>query len=162
MITIDDLNNVPMFQGLGEDALKKVLPLAVLEKYNTDDVIYEPDAPADNFYIVRSGKALLEGDINENITVSLAALKPGYLFGWYALVPSNNHSMRARATEPTEVIAIPGDSLRQLMDENHDFGYRLMNRLYMLIKMRLDRRSEQFMKILARHPDLTMGASEDE
>lgn len=155
MITLSDLKNVPMLQGLGDEALEKMLPLAKLENYKADEVIYESDAPADDFYILRSGKALLEGDISDDVTISLASLKPGYLFGWYALVPSYSHTMRARATEPTEVIAFPGDGLRALMDENHDLGYRLMNRLFMLVRRRLDYRSEQFMKILSRHPDLS-------
>ncbi|NJB67118.1 CRP-like cAMP-binding protein [Desulfobaculum xiamenense] len=160
MITLNDLKSVPMLQGLGDEALKKMLPLAHIETYAEDQIIYETNSHAENFYIVRSGKALLEGDLNEDVTVSLAALKPGYLFGWYALLPNSNHTMRARATESSEIIVIPGDGLRMLMDEDHDFGYRLMNRLYMLLKIRLDHRSEQFMKILARHPDLTSGTED--
>ncbi|SKA73200.1 Crp/Fnr family transcriptional regulator [Desulfobaculum bizertense] len=157
MITLDELKKFQMFEGLENDVLQKIIDMATVKTYKAEELIYRSEAEADNFFIVYSGKALLEGAVSDNITVSYSALKPGYVFGWYSLVPSTHHFSSARATEESQIIEIPGDSLRMLMDENQSFGYKFMNRMYMLLKMRLDRRSEQLVKILARHPDLQTG-----
>lgn len=154
MISIDDLKNIPLLQGLPEQVFEKLQPIATIQTVKEGEVVYEADAAADSLYAVKSGKVVMEADLFEGTSVALASIKPGYLFGWYGMFPSSSHSMRAVAVANSDLIVFPGDEIRMLMDEDHDFGYQFMNKMFMLMKLRLDRRTGQFLKILAKHPDL--------
>jgi len=157
MITTDDLKNVPVLQGLSNKVFVKLEEIAHLQDIAEGEVIYAADTTAENVYIVKTGKVVLEADLNPGASVALASIKPGYLFGWYGMVPSTTHSMRARVVADGELIVLPGDELRMIMDEDHDFGYQFMNKMYLLIKQRLDRRTDQLIKVLGKHPDLLFG-----
>ncbi|WP_461210561.1 Crp/Fnr family transcriptional regulator [Desulfocurvus sp. DL9XJH121] len=154
MITIDDLKNVPLLQGFSDAIYEKLLTIARAQTLQEDETVYEAQEEANDLYIVKFGKIILEADVSDTVTVSLASIKPGYLFGWYGMLPASVQTMRAKATETSDVIVLPGDELRMLMDEDHDFGYQFMNKMYMLMKIRMDRRTNQFLSVLERHPDL--------
>lgn len=154
MITLSDLRAVPSFKTLTDEMLQLLLRLATVHRFEEGEIVYEQGTEAVNFHIMRNGKALLEVDLTSQISVTLASLKPGYLFGMYALTPNSRHAMRAVCSEPSDILTIPGVSLIEAMDRNHDFGYAMMGILFRLLKSRLDRRTEQFLKILGRHPDL--------
>lgn len=155
MITIDDLKNIPLLQGLSDEVYAKLLKFASKKTVHDEEIIYEADDHANDLYIVKNGKVILEADLSDVLTVSLASIKPGYLFGWYGMLPSSAQIMRAKATEESDIIVLDGAELRMLMDEDHDFGYQFLNRMFMLMKIRLDRRTNQFLSVLKRHPDLS-------
>lgn len=154
MITIDDLKNVPLLQGLPDSVFERLFKIADAKSLKDGEILYEAQDQANDLYMVKNGKIVLEADISDTVTVSLASIKPGYLFGWYGMFPASVQTMRAKAAEETDVIVLPGDELRMLMDEDHDFGYQFMNKMFMLMKIRLDRRTNQFLSVLTRHPDL--------
>jgi len=154
MTSIDDLKHIPLLQGLPAQVFEKLQKITTIQSVKEGEVLYEADAAADSLYAVKSGKVIMEADLMEDTSVTLASIKPGYLFGWYGMFPSSNHSMRAVAAADSDIIVFPGDELRMLMDEDHDFGYQFMNKMFMLMKIRLDHRTDQFLKILTKHPDL--------
>ena len=154
MVTIDDLKSVPLMQGLSEEVYAKLLNIASSKSVHDGEVLYETHDHADDLYIVKNGKVVLEADVSETVTVSLASIKPGYLFGWYGMLPASVQIMRAKAAEETDVIVLDGAELRMLMDDDHDFGYQFLNKMFLLMKIRLDRRTNQFLSVLSRHPDL--------
>lgn len=154
MISIDDLKNVPLLQGLPNQVFEKLSKIARIQSVKDGEIVYDAEQEAENLYMVKNGKVILESDLMEGTAVTLASIKPGYIFGWYGMIPSSHHSMRAVAAADSDLIVIPGYELRMLMDEDHDFGYQFMNKIFMLMKLRLDRRTGQFLKILAKHPDL--------
>lgn len=154
MITIEDLKNVPLLQGLSDAVYDKLAKIGRLETRKEDEVIYEVKEDAKDLYIVKFGKVILEADVSDKVTVSMAGIKPGYLFGWYGMMPQSVQTMRAVAVETSDIIVLPGDELRMLMDKDHDFGYQFMNKMFTLMKIRLDRRTNQFLSVMGRHPDL--------
>ncbi|MFW6323465.1 MAG: Crp/Fnr family transcriptional regulator [Desulfovibrionales bacterium] len=160
MVVVQDLKNVPLFRDADEGILEEILPLIRLETFQEGEVIYEENSVAENFYILRAGKALLEADLTPDISVSLASIKPGYVFGLYSLIPNSVHSMRAICSEESDVLTIPGEDLRKVLQDNHAFGYEFMSALFMLLKIRLDRRTSQFIRVLQRHPDLNIPLEE--
>jgi toluene monooxygenase system ferredoxin subunit len=61
-------------------------------------------------------------------------LKRGEVFGWAALVESaHTRIATARAITPCTVLAVSGEQLTIMMDEDHSLGYRLMRQLNELI-----------------------------
>lgn len=153
MVSITDLKNIPLLTGQSDAILTKLATMATLETYEEGNSIYPAGAVSENLYFIKNGKAVLEAELAEGVSVSLLSLKPGYAFGWHSLFDEPENSA-AVSVDTTDVIALPGDELRQLMDEDHDFGYQMMNRLVMLLKNRLDYRTDQFLRTLTRHPEL--------
>ena len=117
-------------------------------------IIYEERQKADDFYMLLKGKVLLEVEAAEAINISLGSIKPGYSFGWSALLPASSHTSYAICVEPCEVITIPGDKLLNAFENDHTMGYRVMEGVVSILKRRLERRTDQFLKTLRTHPDI--------
>lgn len=156
MVTLDDLKRIPLLEGISDATLEKMLIFTKVQSYEDGDIIFEENEEALNFYFIKTGKAILESDLTEDISVSLASIKPSYALGFYALTPGSTYNSRALCTEPSDVLVMPGEDVRELMEQDHTFGYILMSRMFRLMKRRVDKRTTQFLKILQRHPDLKL------
>lgn len=154
MITPSQLKNILIFQDLDLEQLEMILPLVEEAEYNARDVIYRKGQPAQNLYCLLEGKAVLEDDISPLASISLSALKPGYVFGWYSLLPSGTYSYTPVCTDPCRVLIIPREKLLKVLDDNPDMGYLIMRRTFEILKLRLDHRTSQFISMLSMHPDL--------
>jgi len=158
MITKDDLKSLlGQTFDLTDAHVEALLPLAQEREAANDEILYRQGEPAEHFYLLVEGKVILEAELAPGVTASLNSIKPGYVFGWSALV-GGNHDLQARAVEVSDLVAFEKDSLIALMDKDHDLGYRIIQAILRLIKNRLDTRSAQFLRILARHPDLQLGS----
>ncbi len=104
--------------------------------------------------MLKAGKILLEVDMSETISVSLGVVKAGFCFGWSALFPGSRYTSTAICSEPCEVMSIPGEGFLSLMEKDHSMGYRVMEMIASILKSRLERRTEQFLKAIQNHPDL--------
>jgi CRP-like cAMP-binding protein len=156
MITPEDLKNVPRLADLTEAMRGRLAAIAAARSFNADEVMYERGQAARFLHILKRGKAVLESDLTPKVSVSIVSLKPGYIFGRSALIPGATHVLRAVSTETSDVILLPGDEVRALMDQDNALGYIFMRAMFQLLHDRLNHRTEQFLKILARHPDLQL------
>ena len=106
------------------------------------------------FYMLNEGKAVLEVDVSETISVSMGAIKTGFSFGWSALFPGSHYTATAVCVEPTEVISISGTDFLRLMDQDHDNGYEIKGKITAILRRRLARRTGQFLRAIEHHPDI--------
>jgi CRP-like cAMP-binding protein len=70
------------------------------------------------------------------------------------LEPYSRYTSDAICTETSELFAINGEELNNLLDDDHDMGYMLCRRLIRVISRRLRHRTEQFVRIIKQHPDI--------
>lgn len=52
------------------------------------------------------------------------------------------------------VLIMPGQNVPDLTKKDHSMGYRMMQIIASILKSRLSRRSEQFLKAIKNHPDI--------
>jgi CRP-like cAMP-binding protein len=154
MATIEELKRIYLLSHLSNEMLEKIIPEVRLLQFREKEVVFKVGQTAEYFYMLKGGKILLEVQLLKGITISLGSLKSGYSFGWSALVSGSAHASSASCLEPCEVLAIPGDKLRSLLEENHTMGYRIMEFTAKVLKNRLERRTEQLLKVLSKHPDM--------
>lgn len=154
MVSFDELKKIRLLENLNDSMLGKMLPFTQMHLFGDRAVIFEEGQHAENFYMLMKGKVVLEVEASESIMFSLESIKPGYSFGWSALVRGSSYSSHAICVEPSEVMAIPGSRFMQLLEENHSMGYRVMQGIITILKKRLERRTEQFLKSLRTHPDI--------
>jgi CRP-like cAMP-binding protein len=133
---------------------EKMRRIIELRQFKEGEIVYEEGDRAENFYMLKRGKILLEVEVSKQIIISLGSIKSGYLFGWSALIPGSAHTNYAVCTEPCDVLVTPGAKFLNLLKTDHTMGYRIMERVMEILKKRLDRRTGQFLKVMSKHPDI--------
>ena len=154
MVSLEELKKISVLDNLSRPMLQKLQPLAQLSIFGEHHVIFETGQDADYFYMLLKGKLILEVEATETIMISLESIKAGQSFGWSALFPGSKYRALALCVEPCETMAVRGSDFLELCERDHELGYRFMNRVADILGRRVVRRSEQFLKVMSRHPDL--------
>ncbi len=152
MITLDDLR-IPIFSEIDDASLKKLRDIADVKEYEDGEVVYTRDDPAEYFFIVLSGEAVLEYKLSDEVQVIFSSISPGYCFGWTALSDTPRHAS-ARNRGASRYVVIPAKALRTLLDEDHDLGYHVYRAFAKIALDQLFIRTDQFINMLSHHPDL--------
>lgn len=154
MVSIEDLKKIRLFEDLTDQMLEQLLPMVQSESLEERQVIYEAGDTANRFYSLKRGKVLLEAELAPTIIISVGAIKPGYSFGWSALLPSASYSSYAVCAELSEIYVVPGDRLLDLLAREHYMGFLVMQKAAKILENRLERRTAQFLKVISKHPEI--------
>ena len=154
MVTFEDLRKIHLLSDLEDSALGRLLPFVQVQIFSRQAVIFKEGQPAEEFYMLLKGKVLLEVTASDNADISLGSVKPGYSFGWSALLPGSSYTSHALCIEPCEVLTISADKLLDILDDHPAIGYQVMKGIVGVLESRLRRRTEQLLKTLRSHPDI--------
>lgn len=155
MVPIEDLKDIVILSHLTDEMLENFHSHIDVLHYDEDDLVFREGDPADRFFILKYGKILLEKKIGEKISFAIGAIKPGYSFGWSALLEEGTgYTTRTVCAEPCEVYSLRSSKLKTLITDDPQMGYLFMQRLLRVVKNRLDHRTSQFMTVLRNHPDI--------
>ena len=154
MATIEDLKAIVILNYLTDDMLTRMVPMIDLLRFQQEDRIFNEGDDADRFHMLKRGKVLLEQRLSDQITVSVSSIKPGFSFGWSALLEQEHYTSDAVCAEPCDILSIRSPKIKKLMDEDHSLGYRLSQRILHVVKKRFDVRTEQFIRVIRHHPDI--------
>lgn len=154
MVTRSDVKDIVILSYLTDDMIQKLLPEFELLRYAEGEIIFRRGDRANQFYSLKRGKILLEHRVSERVTISMGTVKPGYSFGWSALLGDEEFSVDTICGEPCEILRIRAKTLFALIDEDYEMGYRLMHRLLHMVRRRLDARSDLLIKVITDHPDI--------
>jgi len=154
MVPFKELREIYLLENLTDSMLGRMAPLLQMRLFAAGDTIFAQGDEARFFYMLKLGKVLLEVDASDTISVSMGAIKSRFCFGWSALLPGSQYTSTAVCVEPCEVMSIPGQDFLDLMEKDHSMGYRVMQIIASILKSRLSRRTEQFLKAIENHPDI--------
>lgn len=154
MINTSDLKQFVMLGYLSEDMLKSLLSITEKRRYDTNEMIFRQGETADHFFFLKKGIVLLEQRITDTLTVSLSSIKPGFSFGWSAMLENGRYSTDAICAEPCEVYSFRESEIKKKMEQDHSLGYIISQRLLYVLKKRFDARTRQFVKTIKLHPDI--------
>ena len=129
--------NHPFFIGMNSVHAATIAKGAEPMTFETGDIVFREGEPANRFYLIESGRVLLESGTNGKKKVPVQQLRGGDVLGWSWLFPPFSWHFQARALEPTRVLACNGGQLLVACEENHEFGYELMRRIAHLVIQRL-------------------------
>ncbi len=118
-------------------------------------MIFKQGEKADRLFFLIRGKVLLEHRITDKITITTSGIRPGYSFGWSAMLDDELFSTDAICTEPCEIFSFRESEIKKLMEEDHSLGFIISRRLLNVIKKRYDARTEQMVKTIKFHPDIS-------
>ena len=114
MVSMEDIKAIYLLADLTDQIREKMRPITEFRQYQEREVIYEEGERAENFYMLKRGKILLEVEVSKQIIISLGSIKSGYSFGWSALIPDSKHTSYAVCTEACDVLTIPGKKFLDL------------------------------------------------
>lgn len=155
MVTKDELKQIVMLTYLTDSMLDNLAEIVDVLKFDKDEVIFKENESAKRFYMLRSGSILLEQVIATDVTACVGSIKPGYSFGWSAMVEEASfYTTDAICVEFSDVFSFRRDQIRKLFERDPEMGFRFYQRLMVIIKKRLDYRSEQFRQAIVNHPDM--------
>ena len=154
MITREDLKQIVMLGYLTDAMLDKLVPITDLLLFDENDIIFRQGDKSSRLYMVKQGKVLLEQRITDTITVSISAIKPGFAFGWSAMLDEETYTSNAIAAERCELFSFREEKLKALFQKDHSLGFIMSQRLLVIMKKRYDIRTEQFIKTIKHHPDI--------
>lgn len=154
MLMTEDFKDIVLLSYLTDEMLEKLLPVTDVLRYDQGDAVFREGDTAERFFFLKRGKILLEQRISDKVTISLGAVKPGYSFGWSAMLETNlSYTTDTVCSEPCLVYSIRGVKLRSLLDSDAQMGHIFMRRLLWVVKDRLDHRTRQLVRVLRNHPD---------
>jgi CRP/FNR family transcriptional regulator, cyclic AMP receptor protein len=110
---------------------------AMPAQFVAGELIFREGDPANRFYLVQSGKVVLESRTEGGLPVRIGAVGPGEVLGWSWLFPPYAWHFDARAVEPVTAIFFYATRLREFCDQNHDLGYELLKRMAAIVVKRL-------------------------
>ena len=154
MLNRDDLKRIIMLTHLTDPMLDRLATIVDVLKFDEDEYIFRAGEPAGRFYMLSAGQVLLEQRISDQVTACVAAIKPGFSFGWSAMIENGDYTVDAVCSAPCDVFSFKPEKIRMLFKEDPEMGLRFYQRLLVIIKKRLDIRTEQFRQAIKNHPDM--------
>ena len=154
MLSQDDLRPIVMLKYLTEPMLEKLARIVDLLRFDKDEVVFRQNEPAQRFHMLRLGKVLLELRMSEKVTVCVGSIRPGYSFGWSAMLEGETYSTDAICAEPTECLSFRKEKVMKLFEQEPEMGFRMYQRFLVMLKKRYDDRTEQFRLAIMNHPDM--------
>ena len=161
MVTKEDLNKIVMLTYLTDSMLDKLIRIIDVLNFEKDEIIFKENAPAERYYMMNTGNVVLEQRISDEVTAIVGSIKPGYSFGWSAMLPDGLYTVDAICVEPSQVYSFKREKIERLFAEDPEMGLRMYRRLMVIIKKRLDYRTSQFRKAIMDHPDMQNLFSDD-
>jgi CRP/FNR family transcriptional regulator, cyclic AMP receptor protein len=127
----------PFFAGLNEKFLELVSGCAKNVRFEPGEYLVREGEPANQFYLIRSGKVALDISAAGRGTVTFQTVREGEIVGVSWLIPPYRWMYDAKAAEPTRAISIDASCLRRKSEADHDLGYEMMKRLVPILVQRL-------------------------
>lgn len=128
------LKRTVFFSDLSAAQLELVSKICRIEECGEGFQIYKIGETAKTLYVLMDGMVRFAISFRGKDASAGEVLRRGQVFGWAALTPSSNVRIAtASCMTACSVLAIDGDSLLQLMEQDHTLGYRLMRQLNILI-----------------------------
>src|SRR5919204_4918936 len=118
---VQALRVVPAFASLDDATLVRVVGASANLFWSAGGLVFEQGTPSDALYIVLSGEVGIY-DVADGDESELARIGPGDFFGEFSILLHTTHTKTARATEDTELMVLPKESLQELLATNPAVG----------------------------------------
>ena len=111
-------------------------------------VVLQQGKPADYLYLIVSGRAQVSYKPYDGNPITVSHVEKGELFGWSAVVGSENYTSSTIAIESLEAVRVRGRDLRKFCAEHPEEGKDLLERLATSVSSRWSNAREQVKSIL--------------
>jgi len=133
-------------KGFSHKQLTVIARCGRLREYLPGDLIFKQGDPAHSFHLIVFGSVLLT-HAGEKGNTAIQTLTSGDALGWSWLFPPFSWHFNATAFEPTRIIELDGERLRELCRSHPEFGYEFMSRIAQVVIDRLQHTRRKLFKL---------------
>jgi CRP-like cAMP-binding protein len=126
-VTVDELAKLSFFNGLSAGHLAQIARYSKRTHFNEGEAMLRQGDLANRFYIITSGRVLVEYNAGGN-AVPIQDLAPGDPLGFSWFFSPDNLHFTATAQTHVDAIFFYGVLLREECDFDAELGYELMRR----------------------------------
>jgi CRP-like cAMP-binding protein len=141
-MTIENLERIigshPFFAGLGTEFCSLVCGCARNVVYDAGDYLLREGQDANEFYLVRAGRVIIELAAPGRGAIPLMTVGDGEIVGLSWLIPPYRWRHDARALTPVRALGIDARCLRDKCEADPRLGYELMKRVVPVLLSRLE------------------------
>ena len=131
------LRQMDFFHDFTDEHLQRLAAICEEAEFQTHQQVFQEHDPADQVYLVVSGKLSLVICAPKVGCRQITEATPGELVGWSPLLGRPRLSDTATALAPTKLLMFNGSELLKLCDDDHELGYRFMKKTAMVLGERL-------------------------
>jgi CRP/FNR family transcriptional regulator, cyclic AMP receptor protein len=139
----------PFLAGMNRAQLAVLTGCAMATYFKSGETILREGEFANRFYLIESGKVVLESGNSFGDPVVIETINAGDLLGWSWMFPPYTWQFTARAVEPTTAIFFYGTILREHCEKDHSLGYELLKRMSAVMVKRLQAARKQMLSFHA-------------
>ncbi len=125
------------FAGLDEETVRFIAGCTRNVRFDAGQYLFRAGDPADEFYLLRHGRVVLELPVPGKDVVAFQTAGEGDVVGVSWLVPPHRWLHDARAVDLVRAIGVDARCLRKKCDDDHDVGYAMMQRFVPVLVDRL-------------------------
>jgi CRP-like cAMP-binding protein len=137
----------PFLAGMNHTLLAFLTDCAIPVHFEKVQIIFREGEMANRFYLIESGKVVLESTGGLGDLVLIDTIGAGDLLGWSWMFPPYVWHFTASAQEPTEVIFFYGTILREYCERDSSLGYELFKRMSAVMVKRLQAARKQMLSL---------------
>jgi CRP/FNR family transcriptional regulator, cyclic AMP receptor protein len=139
----------PFLAGMNRTQLALLSKCAIAVHFKKGQTILPEGELANRFYLIESGKVVLESGEKSGNPLIIETIGAGDLLGWSWMFPPYVWNFTARAIEPTDAIFFYGTILREYCERDPSFGYELFKRMAPVMLRRLQAARQKMLLIQA-------------
>jgi CRP-like cAMP-binding protein len=144
---MEEIKNVlvscELFRDLEKSSIEKIADLCQVEDFEPGRYVFRQGDFGEQLYIIAEGHVFLEramdlGKGKGNVVIGI--LGKGRVFGCWSTLLGEPHKLMSSATcqKPTKIVTIKGSDLRNMMLDNAEAGFNVLERLCFLLRDRIE------------------------
>ncbi len=126
-----------LFKDLGNEYIDFLTQNASLIEYSSEQFLFFARDQADYFYLILEGKVAVQMFSHEKGEIIIEEIKSGELLGWSWLKKPYKWKFDAITLKKTKLIAFDAEVIRNKMESNNEFGYKIQSIFMSLVIERL-------------------------
>ena len=137
----------PFLAGMSRAQLALLTDCAMDTHFKKGQTILREGEFANRFYLIESGKVVLESGAGFGGPLVIETIGPGDLLGWSWMFPPYVWQFTAHAIEPTTALFFYAAILREYCEKDHSLGYELLKRISAVMVTRLQAAHDQMLSL---------------
>jgi CRP/FNR family cyclic AMP-dependent transcriptional regulator len=147
----------PFLVGMNRKHLALLSDCAINAHFNKGEVVLREAEQANRFYLIESGRVILESGKAYGQPVIIDTIGAGDLLGWSWMFPPYAWQFTARAAKATSAIFFYGTILREYCERDHSLGYELLKRITAVMMRRMQAARQKIVDFHASNVSLESG-----
>jgi CRP-like cAMP-binding protein len=148
------LKKIGFLKDLPDEMLKKVGAIALLETFGKESILFKQNQEKTHLYMLVSGKIFLNCGLASGKSLTLDEVSAGRTVGVSSLLGEYPSAFTAICAEPSTIITVSGQDMRQLFLEDFETGHAVMLKVVEIFRSRMRMHTRQFLHSMLNHHEI--------